>query len=174
MAPQNQHVCVFKIKNFHVYKTLRSSTFSETWIRLPLFFSSKNQNSANMIRNTNFIPSPCISPPLFSQLVYTPPCISATLFSQSPLALYFCFVYGLRSSSCLPGNNSSFLFCWIYVIDLGFLHGGLHDCLNLKSKFWNLFWLRDLLLLMFLFLHGLWIYLGFWLLLRLAYFRFWL
>ena len=53
--------------------------------------------------------------------LYTPPCISATLFSQSPRALNSLFLLLLRSSSCLPGNNSPFLFCWIYVIDLGFL-----------------------------------------------------
>ena len=45
---------------------------------------------------------------LSKSLTLTPK--SATLFSQSPRAL-FCFVYGLRSSSCLLGNNSPFLFC---------------------------------------------------------------
>ena len=93
----------------------------------------KHQNDNRFYQNTSFIPSPCISLPLFSQSVYTPPCIYATLFSQSPRAL-FCFVSGLHSSSRLPGNNSPFLFYWIYVIDLGFLHGGLHIVSNLNAR----------------------------------------
>ena len=68
---------------------------------------------------------------LSKSLTLTPK--SATLFSQSPRAL-FCFVYGLRSSSRLLGNNSPFLFCWIYVIDSGFLHGGLHIVRNLNVR----------------------------------------
>ena len=98
---------------------------------------SQSHNASHSLnrfyQNTSFIPSPCISLSLFFQSVYTPPCISATLFSQSPQAL-FCFVYGLRSSSHMLGKNSLFLFCWIYVIDLGFLHGGLDIVRNLNVR----------------------------------------
>ena len=79
---------------------------------------------------------------------------SLGLHGLSILYSYFCFVYGLRSSSRLPGNNSPFLFCWIYVIDLGFLHGEFHMVrnLNVRTYFdWKIcccrcfcFWVVDL------------------------------
>ena len=110
LASQSQHVCIFKIQIFHVYKTLRSSAFSETQIGLPLFFSLENQNSANTIRNTSFIPLLYF----LSQSILLHVCLllySLNLHGLSIFCSYFCFVYGLCSSSHLPGNNSLFLFC---------------------------------------------------------------
>ena len=84
------------------------------------FFSLENQNSANTIRNTSFIPSPHVYLLLYflshSILLH----VYLLLCSLSPRALNSLFLLLLRSSSRLPGNNSPFLFCWIYVIDWAF------------------------------------------------------
>ena len=88
-----------------------------------------------------------ISSSIFSVSLYFFMYICYPVLSVSILYSYFCFDWSLRSSSRLPCNNSSFLFCWIYVIDLGFLHGGLHFVrnLNVKTYFdWRIFCCRCL------------------------------
>ena len=53
-------------------------------------------------------------------------------------------------------------------MDLGFLHGGLHVVRNLNARII----LTERFVVSVVFVSGLWIYLGFWLLLRPAHFGF--
>ena len=116
LASQSQHVCIFKIQIFHVYKTLRSSAFSETQIGLPLFFSLENQNSANTIRNTSFIPSPMyISSSIFSVSLYSSMYVcysilsisTGSLFSVPTSALFMVFVLHLTCQVTILYSSSA-------------------------------------------------------------------
>ena len=104
-------------------------------IGLLLFFSSENQNSTKTIISFTKIPALSLLHVYLFLYFLSQSILLHVYMLPCSLSLHeICFVSGLHSSSCLPGNNSPFLFCWIYVIDLGFLHGGLHIVRNLNAR----------------------------------------
>ena len=96
MAPQKSARLRFQNSDFSCLQNIAKLCFlrNPNWVTAIFFFkkSKSRQNDNRFLLKYQLYPFPCISPPLFSQLVYTPSCISATLFSQSPWALYSLFL----------------------------------------------------------------------------------